>query len=530
MLLLVAQVVGGLLQGHAGHVVADGDALVERGELAELEPAPQRGLSDQQAGEWGGGVHVVVGEHADAVELVVGEQVAFVDDQDGGAAAFGVLGGERVGGLGGEGGGAVAGPPAQGTDDGVVDAADADGGVADVGHGVSGWVQGCQGGAGGDGLADADLAGEHAEGVLVDAPGEAGDRFGVGGVAVQHLGGKLAAERHAGEPVGGLETLDHDRSWSGSGSVWSWWVRVSWPGIWPSGAGWAGPPGSCQSAGPGWGWWWPSASTSWARGGWLIVWAGGGGGGAWGNGGRSWRVGGGGGAGQRVREAFPPAPEWRRAGFGVDPWVVVGLHPGGQQAVQLGQISDPLGGLVVQLDQELLPHGAEESLNLAASLGSARGGVHQPDAKHRAGPQQPGVHKRRPVVHVDLLGHATGGQRGPQCGRQPHGVFVVAEPGAHPDWARRILATCAAVRCGCSRLSAAANASTSAGVRALNRAGVGTSASNPPARHQRIHRSMVCRDTRTGSPNGPWWLRSASSRTSRPRWRLDSEGSMTSWM
>jgi len=106
----------------------------------------------------------------------------------------------------------------------------------------------------------------------------------------------------------------------------------------------------------------------------------------------------------------------------------------------------------------------------------------------------------------------------------------VRSDGAQPDWARRILVTCAAVRCGASRLSAAAIASTSAGVRGVTRAGVGTKASNPPARHQRIHRSIVWRDTRTGSPNGPWWVRSASSRTSRPRWRPERAGSSASWM
>src|SRR5581483_3495946 len=63
---VVAQVGGGLGEGHAGHVVADGDALVEGGELAELEAAAQGGLADEQGGERGGGVHVVVGEHADA--------------------------------------------------------------------------------------------------------------------------------------------------------------------------------------------------------------------------------------------------------------------------------------------------------------------------------------------------------------------------------------------------------------------------------------------------------------------------------
>jgi hypothetical protein len=71
----------------------------------------------------------VVGEHAHGFELVVLEEVGFVDDQDGGAAAFGLLGGEQAGGLGGQGGCAVGGPSAQGGGDGVVDAADADGGV-----------------------------------------------------------------------------------------------------------------------------------------------------------------------------------------------------------------------------------------------------------------------------------------------------------------------------------------------------------------------------------------------------------------
>src|SRR5216683_6074947 len=138
---VVLEVAAGFLQGHAVHVVADGDPLVEGGELAELEPAPQGGLADEQAGEYGGGVHGVVGEHAHGLELVGLEEVGFVDDQHGGAAAFGVLGGEGVGGLGGERGGAVGGPAAEGGDDGVVDAADADGGVGQVNGGMPGLVQ-----------------------------------------------------------------------------------------------------------------------------------------------------------------------------------------------------------------------------------------------------------------------------------------------------------------------------------------------------------------------------------------------------
>src|SRR5260221_11488719 len=126
---VVLEVAGGLGDGHAGYVVADGDALVEGGELAELQPAPQGGLADEQAGEHRGGVHGVVGEHAHGLELVGLGGVGFVDDQHGGAAAFGVLGGEGVGGLGGERGGAVGGPAAEGGGGGGVDGAGGAGGL-----------------------------------------------------------------------------------------------------------------------------------------------------------------------------------------------------------------------------------------------------------------------------------------------------------------------------------------------------------------------------------------------------------------
>jgi hypothetical protein len=87
----------------------------------------------------------------------------FVDDQHGDAASFGCFAGEHVVGLGGQRGGAVGGPAAEAGDDVVVDSADAGGGVADVDDGVPGRVDAGQGGAGGDGLAGADLAGDDAE-------------------------------------------------------------------------------------------------------------------------------------------------------------------------------------------------------------------------------------------------------------------------------------------------------------------------------------------------------------------------------
>ena len=89
-----------------------------------------------------------------------------------------------------------------------------DGGVGQVDDEVAGLVEAGQGGAGGDGLADADFAGDHAEGFLGHAPGDAGDGFAVGGVAVQHAGCEAAAERHPGESVEALQFADaHSSSW-----------------------------------------------------------------------------------------------------------------------------------------------------------------------------------------------------------------------------------------------------------------------------------------------------------------------------
>jgi hypothetical protein len=106
----------------------------------------------------------------------------------------------------------------------------------------------------------------------------------------------------------------------------------------------------------------------------------------------------------------------------------------------------------------------------------------------------------------------------------------VRSDGDHPDCARRILAPCVAVRPRFSFFTAAARSRTSAGVRGGTRAGCGTRAANPPVRHHRHHRSIVLRATRTFSPNGPSCSWAANARTIGPRWRVDSVGSITSWI
>ncbi len=148
------------------------------------------------------------------------EQVGFVEDEDGGAAAFDGFDREGVAGLGDEGGHVGLGQAAQGGDDGVVDAAGADGGVAEVDDGVPGRVEGGQRGADGDGFAGADFAGDDAEAVFGHAPGDPGDGLVVGVVAVQHAGGEVTTERHPGQAVVDLQTLDgHGASFGSAGCV-----------------------------------------------------------------------------------------------------------------------------------------------------------------------------------------------------------------------------------------------------------------------------------------------------------------------
>jgi hypothetical protein len=94
---------------------------------------------------------------------------------------------------------------------------------------------------------------------------------------------------------------------------------------------------------------------------------------------------------------------------------------------------------------------------------------------------------------------------------------------------RRIWAIWALVRMGASRLRLTASSNSASGLRscAVERS-AGSSASNPPARQARIQRSSVLRLTLTLLPSGPRWSRSASWRTSTPRWRVVSAGSAAS--
>ena len=129
-------------------------------------------------------------------------------------------------------------------------------------------------------------------------------------------------------------------------------------------------------------------------------------------------------ADQRCQRGLP--------GFGMHRAVVDGFDPGREEPIQLGQIGDVVAaddvGLAGDLDQELLTHGPEESLDFASAFGPAWCGMHQAHTEFRARPQQPRIDERRAAINVDRLGDTAGGQRRAQRGGQPHGVLGIAPP------------------------------------------------------------------------------------------------------
>ena len=87
--------------------------------------------------------------------------------------------------------------------------------------------------------------------------------------------------------------------------------------------------------------------------------------------------------------------------------------------------------------------------------------------------------------------------------RSMNSRWIVRRDGDQPRSASMMRTTCAAVRAGRSRFNATARSMKDWGIFDSALRDSGTNAANPPARHARIHRSIVERDTTTRSPFGP---------------------------
>lgn len=107
-----------------------------------------------------------------------------------------MLGGQGVCGLGSQPGGVKRRGVPEGGHDVGEHAAHPDGGVGEVDDYVPRRIQGGGCRADRDGFASADFAGDDADGALVHTPADAGDRFAVAGVAVQHRRRQIPPERH----------------------------------------------------------------------------------------------------------------------------------------------------------------------------------------------------------------------------------------------------------------------------------------------------------------------------------------------
>ena len=158
---------------------------------------------------------MMVGHHADGLQLLAGEHVRLVDGEDDVAAPLVGLGGERGLDLGDEVAVVEPGRLAQCGGQRPVQAPDPDLGVGEVDQGVAGGVEAVGGGAQRGGFPGADLAGQDADAAGGDQPAQAGDGFLVGGGGEQRGDGDGRGERHAGEAVVGLQVRDHDGSFGG---------------------------------------------------------------------------------------------------------------------------------------------------------------------------------------------------------------------------------------------------------------------------------------------------------------------------
>src|SRR5260370_40608051 len=125
--------------------------------------------------------------------------MGFIADQYDGSAWLVSFGGEVVHRLGDQRAFVEAGSSAEGRDYGLVDAACADGVVAQVDHGVPGGVQVGQGGAKCASFAGSDISCYDAAGGFGYAPADEGDGLGVGGVSVHHGVCEGAGEEGGGE-------------------------------------------------------------------------------------------------------------------------------------------------------------------------------------------------------------------------------------------------------------------------------------------------------------------------------------------
>ena len=203
---VVFDVADSLLEVEGGEVVAHGETLVEGLMDSQAEGRAERGVADQEESGEGLAIHIEAEEQTELFEHVLGQEVGFVDDDQGSAA---LVGQEIVKGSADSGDhtrGGVRGFVAEVKQQLPIQSGDAGGGVGEIDDEVTVEVKAGGESAHGGGFARAKLAGDEAEALLADEKGEACGEFLLASGVEQVSGGDGLGKGQAGEAV---ELLEH---------------------------------------------------------------------------------------------------------------------------------------------------------------------------------------------------------------------------------------------------------------------------------------------------------------------------------
>jgi hypothetical protein len=168
----------GFFQVKRFEVEADGDALVEGFVRGEAELVSQVGLAEEDEGDQGSGVHLVVEQEAQLVKEFRWQEVRFIDDEEDVAAlACQVV--ESGAELGQETYKAEGGFDLQGEEDFAVECGDAEVRIGEINNGVQVAVESLSEGTHGGRFAGTDIAGDEGSETVLEGEGEAALDFTV---------------------------------------------------------------------------------------------------------------------------------------------------------------------------------------------------------------------------------------------------------------------------------------------------------------------------------------------------------------
>jgi hypothetical protein len=207
----VLDVTGGLLEVEGAEMITDSDALVESLVGSEAQLLGQVGLAEQDEGEQGGGVHLVVEQEAELVEEVVREQVSLVDDEESKATLAGEVR-ESSAELGEETGEAEGRLGLKGKQDLMIESRGGQVRIGEVNDGVEVVVERVDKGAESGGFASTNVASDESGETLLEGEREAALGLAVTARGVKVLAGDGSGERGAFEAIEIIESGHRFRS------------------------------------------------------------------------------------------------------------------------------------------------------------------------------------------------------------------------------------------------------------------------------------------------------------------------------